>query len=180
MFALESAMDELALAAGIDPVELRIRNDPQAEPDSGLPFSSRHLVECLREGARRFGWDGRDPRPRLRRDGRYLVGTGMAASTYPARRRPSTATARRADDRFEVRIAASDIGTGARTALTKVAAQALAVRPEQVRVEIGDSALPEASLAGGSMGTASWGSAVVKACEDLLKNGHRGQRGHER
>ena len=171
MFALESAMDELALAAGIDPVELRIRNEPQAEPDSGLPFSSRNLVACLREGARRFGWAGRDPRPRMRRDGRYLIGTGVAASTYPARRRPSTANVRITGDGFEVRIAASDIGTGARTALTEIAARALSVPADQVRVELGDSALPAAPLAGGSMGTASWGSAVVKACEDLLKNG---------
>ena len=123
MFALESAMDELALAAGIDPVELRIRNDPQAEPDSGLPFSSRNLVACLREGARRFGWTGRDPRPRMRRDGRYLIGTGVAASTYPARRRPSTANVRVTGDGFEVRIAASDIGAGARTALAEIAAR---------------------------------------------------------
>ena len=171
MFALESAMDELALAAGIDPVELRIRNEPQAQPGSGLPFSSRNLVACLREGARRFGWAGRDPRPRMRRDGRHLIGTGVAASTYPARRRPSTANVRVTGDGFEVRIAASDIGTGARTALTEIAARALAVPADQVRVELGDSALPKASLAGGSMGTASWGSAVVKACEDLLKNG---------
>jgi xanthine dehydrogenase YagR molybdenum-binding subunit len=170
MFALESAMDELAVAAGVDPVELRIRNEPTAEPESGLPFSSRNLVACLREGARRFGWDGRDPRPGIRRDGRWLAGTGVAASTYPARRRPSQATARIDDGGFTVRIAAADIGTGARTALTAIAAHALETSPSRVRVEVGDSALPQASLAGGSMGTASWGSAVVKACEALQKN----------
>lgn len=174
MFALESAMDELATAAGLDPVELRIRNDPDREPDSGLPFSSRNLVACLREGARRFGWDGRDPAPGARRDGRWLTGTGVAASTYPARRRPSQATAVAEDGGFVVRIAAADIGTGARTALTRIAAQALDVPPDRVRVEVGDSALPPASLAGGSMGTASWGSAVVKACQALLKHGTEG------
>ncbi|HEY3956301.1 MAG TPA: xanthine dehydrogenase family protein molybdopterin-binding subunit [Streptosporangiaceae bacterium] len=174
MFALESAMDELATAAGLDPVELRIRNDPDWEPDSGLPFSSRNLVACLREGARRFGWDGRDPAPGARRDGRWLTGTGVAASTYPARRRPSQATAVAEDGGFVVRIAAADIGTGARTALTQIAAQALDVPPDRVRVEVGDSALPPASLAGGSMGTASWGSAVVKACQALLKHGTEG------
>jgi xanthine dehydrogenase YagR molybdenum-binding subunit len=174
MFALESAMDELAVAAGVDPVELRIRNEPTAEPESGLPFSSRNLVACLREGARRFGWDGRDPRPGIRRDGRWLTGTGVAASTYPARRRPSQATARIDDGGFTVRIAAADIGTGARTALTAIAAHALDTSPSRVRVEVGDSALPQASLAGGSMGTASWGSAVVKACEALQKNGSEG------
>jgi xanthine dehydrogenase YagR molybdenum-binding subunit len=174
MYALESAIDELAVAAGIDPVELRIRNEPATEPGSGLPFSSRNLVACLREGARRFGWADRDPRPGIRREGRWLAGTGVAAATYPARRRPSRATATASDDGFVVRIAAADIGTGARTALTKIAAQALGTTAARVRVELGDSALPAASLAGGSMGTASWGSAVVKACEALLKNGREG------
>ena len=174
MYALESAIDELAVAAGIDPVELRIKNEPAAEPGSGLPFSSRNLVACLREGARRFGWADRDPQPGIRREGRWLAGTGVAAATYPARRRPSRATATATDDGFVVRIAAADIGTGARTALTKIAAQALGTTAARVRVELGDSALPAASLAGGSMGTASWGSAVVKACEALLKNGREG------
>ena len=174
MYALESAIDELAVAAGIDPVELRIRNEPATEPGSGLPFSSRNLVACLREGARRFGWADRDPRPGIRREGRWLAGTGVAAATYPARRRPSRATATASDDGFVVRIAAADIGTGARTALTKIAAQALGTTAARVRVELGDSALPAASLAGGSMGTASWGSAVVRACEALLKNGREG------
>ena len=174
MYALESAIDELAVAAGIDPVELRIRNEPATEPGSGLPFSSRNLVACLREGARRFGWADRDPRPGIRREGRWLAGTGVAAATYPARRRPSRATATASDDGFVVRIAAADIGTGARTALTKIAAQALGTTAARVRVELGDSALPAASLAGGSMGTASWGSAVVQACEALLKNGREG------
>ena len=175
MFALESAMDELAVAAGLDPIELRVRNEPDAEPESGLPFSSRNLVGCLREGARRFGWEHRDPRPGIRHEGRWLIGTGVAASTYPARRRPSQATADAADGGFVVRIAAADIGTGARTALTRIAAQALDTSADRVRVELGDSALPSASLAGGSMGTSSWGSAVVKACEDLLKDGQTGR-----
>jgi xanthine dehydrogenase YagR molybdenum-binding subunit len=175
MFALESAMDELAVEAGLDPIEVRVRNEPAAEPDSGLPFSSRGLVSCLREGARRFGWADRDPRPGIRRRGRWLVGTGVAAATYPARRQPSQATATAEDGEFVVRIAAADIGTGARTALTRIAAETLGVPAEQVRVEVGDSALPTASLAGGSMGTASWGSAVVKACEELRKDGTTGR-----
>jgi xanthine dehydrogenase YagR molybdenum-binding subunit len=177
MFALESAMDELAIACGLDPVELRIRNEPTADPENGLPFSSRNLVACLREGAARFGWADRDATPGVRRDGRWLVGTGVAASTYPAYRRPSQATARaEADGRFTVRIAASDIGTGARTVLTQIAADALHITPERVRVEVGESTLPTATLAGGSMGTASWGTAVVRACEALLReiDGHEG------
>jgi xanthine dehydrogenase YagR molybdenum-binding subunit len=165
MYALECAMDELAVAAGIDPVALRIANEPDVEPESGVPFSSRNLVACLREGAERFGWIGRDPTPGVRREGRWLVGSGVASSTYPARRRPSQAIARaEPDGRFVVRIGAADIGTGARTVLTQVAADALGADPALVTLELGDSALPFAMLAGGSMGTTSWGSAVVKAC----------------
>ncbi|MFI6393162.1 xanthine dehydrogenase family protein molybdopterin-binding subunit [Nonomuraea sp. NPDC050540] len=168
MFALESAMDELAIACGIDPVELRVRNEPDADPESGEPFSSRNLVACLREGARRFGWTDRDPTPGARLVGRTLIGTGVAASTYPAYRSPSQASARlEPDGRYTVRIATTDIGTGARTVLTQIAADALRTSPDRVTVEIGDSALPPATLAGGSMGTASWGTAVVRACEAL-------------
>lgn len=174
MYALESAMDELADVLGMDPVELRIVNEPAAEPESGLPFSSRHLVACLREGADRFGWAGRDPRPGVRRRGRWLAGTGVAASTYPARRRPSQATVEAVDGGYEVRIAAADIGTGARTVLGELAASVLGVDPARVRVVLGYSALPDAPLAGGSMGTASWGSAVADACEALLKDGKHG------
>jgi xanthine dehydrogenase YagR molybdenum-binding subunit len=164
MFAAECAIDELAIAAGIDPVELRIRNEPEVGPESSLPFSSRNLVACLHEGAERFGWADREPR----REGRWLIGTGVASSTYPARRRASSATARaEPDGDFVVSIGAADIGTGARTALTQIASDALGAPPARVRVEIGDSALGSAPLAGGSMGTASWGSAIVKACEAL-------------
>jgi xanthine dehydrogenase YagR molybdenum-binding subunit len=168
MYALESAMDELAIACGIDPVELRLRNEPELDPESGLRFSSRNLTGCLREGAARFGWSERHPSPRARRDGAWLTGTGVAASTYPAYRRPSSASARaNPDGTYLVRIGAADIGTGARTALTQIAADALGVGLDRVHVEIGDSALPFASLAGGSAGTASWGTAVVRACEAL-------------
>jgi xanthine dehydrogenase YagR molybdenum-binding subunit len=168
MYALECAMDELAIACGLDPIELRARNEPETDPETGLPFSSRGLQECMRLGAERFGWDGRDPAPSARRDGRWLVGTGVASSTYPARRMPSSAFARALPDgTFVVGIGAADIGTGARTVLLQVAADALDVAPERITMEIGDSALPFAMLAGGSMGTTSWGSAVVRACEAL-------------
>jgi xanthine dehydrogenase YagR molybdenum-binding subunit len=168
MFALESAMDELALACDLDPVELRLRNEPETEPDSGRPFSSRHLTECLREGARRFGWADRDPRPGARREGRLLVGTGVAASTYPVLIAPSAAELRaEPDGTFRVRINAADIGTGARTVLALVAAEALAVPVERVRMEIGRSDLPYGSVAGGSSGTSSWGWAVHEAAVRL-------------
>ncbi|MEV5545671.1 xanthine dehydrogenase family protein molybdopterin-binding subunit [Streptomyces sp. NPDC052309] len=177
MYALESAMDELAAELGMDPVELRIRNEPETEPDSGKPFSSRHLVECLREGARRFGWSGRDPRPRSRAEGPLLVGTGVAAATYPVLVAPSTASAQALPDgAFLVRVNATDIGTGARTVLAQIAADALGVPLERVRIEVGSSDLPAATLAGGSSGTASWGWAVHGACVRLRDRlaGHSG------
>jgi xanthine dehydrogenase YagR molybdenum-binding subunit len=168
MYALESAMDELAVELGLDPIELRIRNEPEVDPETGRRFSSRNLVACLREGAERFGWDRRDPTPASRRDGRWLVGTGVAASSHPANRRASQALARvEPDGTYLVRLAAADIGTGARTALTQIAADALEVGPESVRVELGDTAFPSAPTAGGSMGTSSWGPAVAKACREL-------------
>lgn len=170
MFALESAMDELADATGIDPVELRIRNEPDLDPATGAPFTSRNLVACLRRGAERFGWSGRDRRPGVRRDGPHLYGTGVAAATYPARSRPSQAAARVGEDgRLEVRLAAADIGNGARTVIGQVAAETFGVEAERVDVAVGDSALPSAPLAGGSMGTSSWGWAVAAACGELRK-----------
>ena len=170
MYALESALDELAVACDLDPIDLRVRNEPEVDPESGNRFSTRNLVACLREGAARFGWSDR-AEPGARRDGRSLVGIGVAASTYPARRAPSTAYARVEDDgTFTIRITASDIGTGARTVLTQIAADELDVPLERVRVEIGDSSFGQAMLAGGSMGTSSWGAAVVKACR-MLRTG---------
>ncbi|MFD7876202.1 xanthine dehydrogenase family protein molybdopterin-binding subunit [Streptomyces sp. NPDC059766] len=167
-FALEAALDELAEKCGIDPIELRLRNEPDRGPVSGLPFARRNLRACFEEGARRFGWAGRDPRPGVRRDGRWLLGTGTAAASFPAGAAPSTATiTAEADGRFTVRISAADIGTGARTALTLVAADALDVPPERVTVLIGDSEFGFAMIAGGSMGTRSWSMAVIAAARDL-------------
>jgi len=178
MYGLESAIDELAIACRIDPVELRILNEPAVDPESGFAWSSRNLVACLREGAERFGWQPRDPTPGARRDGRWLIGTGVAASTFPAFRRPSSAIARaETDGTFTVQIGAADIGTGARTVLTQIAADELEAPLERVRVEIGDSALPFAFLAGGSGGTASWGSAVVLACRELRERLVAGESG---
>ncbi|MEU2549859.1 xanthine dehydrogenase family protein molybdopterin-binding subunit [Streptomyces roseolus] len=168
MYALEAAMDELAVATGLDPVELRLRNEPDREPDSGRPFSSRNLAGCLREGARLFGWEDRDPRPGVRRSGDRLTGTGVASATYPYLVSPSTATARAAPDgTYAVRLNATDIGTGARTVLAQIAADALHAPLDSVRVELGSSALPDAPLAGGSSGTSSWGWAVHQACTAL-------------
>ncbi|MCF2127915.1 xanthine dehydrogenase family protein molybdopterin-binding subunit [Strepomyces sp. STD 3.1] len=167
-FAIESALDELAERCGVDPVELRLRNEPETGPVSGLPFSSRNLEACFREGARRFGWAERDPRPGVRRDGRWLLGTGTAAASFGAGAAPSTALlTAEADGGFTVRISAADIGTGARTALTMIAADALEVAPDRVRVRIGDSDFGPAMIAGGSMGTRSWAWAVTEAAREL-------------
>ncbi|GHH51782.1 xanthine dehydrogenase YagR molybdenum-binding subunit [Streptomyces umbrinus] len=167
-FAIESAFDELAEKCGLDPIELRVRNEPALGPVSGLPFSGRNLIACFRKGAGRFGWADRDPRPGLRRDGRWLLGTGTAAASFPAGAAPSTAAiTAEADGTFTVRINAADIGTGARTALTLIAADALEVAPDHIRVRLGDSDLGPAMIAGGSMGTRSWAWAVTAAAGDL-------------
>ncbi|MFE9994562.1 xanthine dehydrogenase family protein molybdopterin-binding subunit [Streptomyces avermitilis] len=167
-FALESALDELAEKCGLDPIALRARNEPGVGPVSGLPFSSRNVLACFEAGARRFGWADRDPRPGVRREGRWLLGTGTAAATYPSGVGPSTAAVTaEADGTFTVRINAADIGTGARTALTLIAAEALEAEPGRVRVHIGDSDLGPAMFAGGSMGTRSWAWAVTAAAGEL-------------
>ncbi|MFE9581475.1 xanthine dehydrogenase family protein molybdopterin-binding subunit [Nocardia sp. NPDC006044] len=165
MFAGEVAMDELAVACGIDPIELRIRNEPETDPESGTPWSGRHLIDCLHRGADEFGWAARNPAPRSRRDGDWLVGTGVAAATYPATESAGNAARIEfgADNRYRVQIGAADIGTGAWTTLTQIAADALRCPFESVRLEIGDTDLPSASVAGGSSGTASWGTAIVTA-----------------
>ncbi|MGZ2357055.1 xanthine dehydrogenase family protein molybdopterin-binding subunit [Streptomyces sp. 372A] len=170
MYALESAMDELAAELGVDPVELRLRNDPADEPDSGKPFSSRGLAACLREGAERFGWAGRDPAPGVRREGALLLGTGVASATYPVYASASHASAHAAPDgTYRVAVNATDIGTGARTVLAQIAAEALGAPLDDVAIDIGDSDLPDAPLAGGSSGTASWGWAVHKAASALAE-----------
>ncbi|WTO33195.1 xanthine dehydrogenase family protein molybdopterin-binding subunit [Streptomyces achromogenes] len=167
-FALEAAFDELAEKCGIDPIELRLRNEPEAGPVSGLPFVGRNVAACFREGARRFGWADRDSRPGVRREGRWLLGTGTAAASFPAGSAPSTATATaHPDGTFTIRISAADIGTGARTALALIAADALQVSPERIRVRLGDSDFGPAMIAGGSMGTRSWSWAVKEAAGEL-------------
>jgi len=167
-FALESAMDELAERLSMDPLELRLRNEPSVGPVSGLPFSSRNLAACLREGARRFGWAARDHRPRLRHEGELLLGTGLAATNFSTGALPSSASiTAEADGSFTVTVGACDIGQGARTALTAVAADALVVATETIRIRIADSDFGPAWGASGSRGTTSWSWAITEAAAKL-------------
>jgi xanthine dehydrogenase YagR molybdenum-binding subunit len=169
MFAPEVAMDELAIACGIDPIQLRVQNEPDVDPDTGNPWSTRRLVECLREGADRFGWHERDPEPRRQRDGSWLIGTGVASAAYPVNRMPGSQALIRLEeyDMYSVEIGAADIGTGTWTTLAQIAADALGVPIERIDLKIGDTALPTATVAGGSSGMTSWGAAIVDAVEQL-------------
>jgi xanthine dehydrogenase YagR molybdenum-binding subunit len=178
-FALESAMDELAIAVGLDPVELRLRNEPEQDEHRELPFSSRSTRECYRAAAERFGWSRRSAEPRSMRDGRWLIGWGMATATYPTQRGTASARVRLLPDgTAEVTSAASDMGPGTWTSVTQVAADALGLPIECVKFTLGDSALPRAPAHGGSQTLASVGSAVQAACrkarEEALRLGRRG------
>jgi xanthine dehydrogenase YagR molybdenum-binding subunit len=165
-FALESAMDELAYAIGVDPVELRLRNDTDTDPYSGRPFSTRALRECLTGGATRFGWDKRTPEPSSMRDGRYLIGQGMAAAIYTHWRWPGKARVTlNSDGSALVEAAAHDIGTGTYTIMAQVAADALGLAPKQVSVRLGDTRLPESHPAIGSATTANATAAVMLAAQ---------------
>jgi xanthine dehydrogenase YagR molybdenum-binding subunit len=172
MVGLEIAMDELAVALEMDPVELRILNDAKTEPASGLEFSSRSLVRALRTGADHFGWDPRgagDSGGGPRREGSWLIGSGVASAHHPDYTYPTVARARAfPTGGYAVAVGAVDIGTGTRTAMLLIAADALGVDPERIDLTIGRSATGMAVLAGGSTGTASWGWAVAAACRDLL------------
>lgn len=166
VFALECAMDELAAALDMDPVELRLVNYAERNEDDDRPWSSKELRACYRMAAERFGWAGRSRAPRSVREGDWLVGHGMASTVYPAYRAPASASATvLADGSAVVRSAASDMGPGTYTAMTQVAADALGLPLDRVRFELGDSALPEAPVHGGSMTMASVGTAVQAACE---------------
>jgi len=163
-FALEVALDELAYQLELDPIELRLRNYAQTDPDSGRPFSSKSLRECYAQGAQRFGWAARDPRPGSMRDGETLIGWGMASATYPTKRSPASASARLLPDgRLLVRSASQDLGTGTYTIMTQIAADAMGFPLESVLFELGDSRFPAAPVSGGSQSAASVGPAVQAA-----------------
>ncbi len=165
LFALESAMDELAVALGMDPVELRLRNEAERDPADDRPWSSRSLAACCRLAGERFGWAERNPElGSMRADGK-LVGYGMGCAIYPARRAPATARACiRANGSAILRSATSDMGPGTYTSMTQIAADALGLPVASVRFELGDTDLPRAPVHGGSMTVASVGPAVQAAC----------------
>jgi xanthine dehydrogenase YagR molybdenum-binding subunit len=165
VFALESALDELAYRLKIDPLELRVQNHAAVDPSNGRPWSTKSLLECYRRGAEVFGWSRRTMEPRSMRDGRHLIGLGMATGTYPVYRAPSSARAHIfGDGTAVVQSSASDMGPGTWTTMKIIGAQALGLDPDRVRSELGDSTLPKAAVHGGSMTTASVGTAVHEAC----------------
>jgi xanthine dehydrogenase YagR molybdenum-binding subunit len=161
-FALECALDELAQRIGMDPIELRLRNEPDGDQSTGTPFSTRRLSECFRQGADTFGWSRRNPTPGRVRDGNLLIGMGTAAALYHVVRSESSASARiNADGSAEVSAAASDIGPGTYTSMTQVAADALGLPLSRVRFLLGDSQYPKAATQYGSQTMASVGSSVA-------------------
>jgi xanthine dehydrogenase YagR molybdenum-binding subunit len=168
MLALESAMDELADKLQMDPIELRMRNEPSVDPEKNIPYSTRQLVRCMTEGAERFGWSRRSATPASRREGRWMIGMGMAASTRSNYLRDSKCTVLL--DRQGVltaRMSMTDIGTGSYTVLSQIAAEMMGLPIEKIRMELGDSDWPETPGSGGSFGAASAGSGLFDACVNL-------------
>ncbi len=160
-FALESALDELSYKLGIDPLELRLINYADADPQTGKPYSSKALRECYQQAAERFGWKNRQPKPRSMREGRELIGYGMSTGLWGANFRPASARIMlKSDGKALVTSATSDIGPGTYTVMTMIAAEYLGLKIEDVTFELGDTRLPRAPVQGGSFTTASVGSAV--------------------
>ncbi|HZJ46011.1 MAG TPA: xanthine dehydrogenase family protein molybdopterin-binding subunit [Pyrinomonadaceae bacterium] len=181
VFALDSAMDELAYKLKMDPLELRVRNHADVDPSNGLPWSSKSLLECYRQGAEKFDWSKRKLEPGSMRDGRWLIGMGMSSATYSASRVPSSARARIfSDGTGVVQAAASDMGPGTWTMMKIVGAEGLALDLERVKSELGDSSLPKAAVHGYSLTVSSVGSSIFEAglavrakLIDLVKNDSR-------
>jgi xanthine dehydrogenase YagR molybdenum-binding subunit len=167
LFALEVAIDELAHQAGIDPLELRVRNHADIDQASGKPWSGKHLLNCYRKGAQRFGWDARPLAPRALRRGGVQVGWGMATATYPGRRMPASCrVVTRPSGAVEFASATHEVGTGVRTVMTQVAADVTGLPLAQVDFFSGDSQFPAAPYSGASQTTATVGSAVFAAATE--------------
>ena len=167
-FALESAIDELAVALRMDPLELRLRNYTDADPHEKKPYASKVLRECYRQGAEAFGWSHRSAAPRSMRNGHALIGWGMATSTYPTHRMAASARVQLLPDGTAlVQAGTQDLGTGTYTVMTQIASDVLGIPVDHIKAELGDSALPHAPISGGSMTVASVGPAVKSACEQV-------------
>lgn len=168
LLAVESAVDELAHELGVDPIELRIRNEPERDPERDVPFAGRRLVDCMREGAARFDWSARPAIPGSRREGEDLIGIGMAAAIRMHFQGATRAVVRmERDGRAIVRSDMTDIGTGTYTILVQVAADALGLSPDRISIELARSDLPRSPGSGGSWGAANACNAVHRACEAL-------------
>jgi xanthine dehydrogenase YagR molybdenum-binding subunit len=168
MYALESAIDELAVALKMDPIELRRVNDIRESPVDGARFTSRSLMQCYDAAAASFGWNKRNPEPGSMRDGDWLIGYGCATAGYPTHMAPATARVTlNADGSARVEVAGQDSGQGLYTALSQIAARELRLQPRQVKVIMGDSKLPAAPASSNSLATASIGSAVKLATEKI-------------
>lgn len=164
----ESAIDELAVQCGIDPLEFRLKNEPKQEPASGKEFSTRTLARCLREGAELFGWEKGPVEPGALREGRLLIGRGLAAAIRPNMMQPAEAAAELdRDGRLTVELDMTDIGTGTYTILTQIAAETLGLDPDAIAVRLGDTNYPKTCGSGGSFGAGSTGTAVSKACASI-------------
>ncbi|KKL51842.1 hypothetical protein LCGC14_2291440, partial [marine sediment metagenome] len=166
--ALETAMDELAHATGIDPVELRKRNVPEQDPTKDIPFSSHTLTQALDEGASRFGWDKRNATPGATRDGEWLIGMGMASAVRVNMMQPANSRVTLTPEgRAVVETDMTDIGTGTYAILTQIASEMLGLPMDRVETRLGDTDFPRGSGSGGSWGAASNGTSVFLACEAL-------------
>jgi xanthine dehydrogenase YagR molybdenum-binding subunit len=166
--ALEVALDELAYKLGMDPIELRLKNYAEQDPDKNLPWSTKSLRECYRQGAERFGWSKRKAEPRSLREGNMLIGYGMATAVYPARRSPASALARMFPDGSVLVLAGTqELGGGTYTIMTQIAADALGIPVSKVSFQLGDTRYPETPVSGGSQTAATAGSAVYEAATAL-------------
>jgi len=170
VYALESAMDEMAVALKMDPIEFRLRNYTETDPHENKPFASKALRACYEQGANAFGWSRRSSAPRSMRDGATLIGWGVATSTYPTNRQPASVKVRmNRDGQVVVQCATQDIGTGTYTVMTQVASDALGIPISRIRFELGDSRLPPAPVSGGSQTVASVAPSVQAACAALIE-----------
>ncbi|MDO7853970.1 xanthine dehydrogenase family protein molybdopterin-binding subunit [Hymenobacter convexus] len=167
-FAIESSMDDLAYQLGIDPIEIRLRNYAEKDPSTGQPWSSKSLRQCYARGAELFGWSKRNPKAGVTKNGRLLVGYGMATASYPVHNSQGTARVRLyADGHAVVQAGATDLGTGTYTVMTQVAADSLGLAPDKIRFELGDTKLPTAPNSGGSVAAGTVSSSVYMAAQDV-------------